>query len=204
MYHHEIKKAEDAGSSKSFRSIARFLRHKITLGISMVAIGNLTPSLLLWYLSDLIEVADAQSFDIAQEYDRARMNNLIQESELLPSTDVKNKAVTSAAQASNWVNQILPTHDDALLKSIITSKLKDGQKKRSTSEDRPQKEKKSKIKEGKKADRSRSRGRAPKICFFNDPRNNKICSKGSECSNLHLDTTWEEIAPGSYPRIRAP
>ncbi len=77
------------------------------------------------------------------------------------------------------MNQILPTHDDALLKSIITSKIKDGQKKRSASEDHPTKEKLKTIKdETKKGDRSRSRGtRSAKIRFFSDPHNNKICSR---------------------------
>ncbi len=93
------------------------------------------------------------------------------------------------------MSEFNPKHDDQLLKSIITMRLK------SEREDHPEihkklkkqdrKEEKEKDRKGKdrKRERSRSRSRKRKhICLMRDPQNNREYSRGSTCNNDYLDT----------------
>jgi hypothetical protein len=188
LHHHDLHKADQKAPS-SFRSIAHFMRHKITWGISNIAISNLSPSALLWYICDLMEIADAHSVDVMMEYDRARMNNAIVEADTLNLTDLAGRSMPSE-KAPGWLSSWLPTHDDQLLRSIVTRRLSHHKP------DHPKDEGKSR-----KRDRSRSRSKPRgRICLKHDPRHKVICpGKSSGCKDEHLDTTQDSI----YTRFKS-
>ncbi len=165
MYHHDSRKAASSEAKKAVKGSSHVLRHKITRGMSMSAISNMILSSLLWCISDLIEIADAHSTDIMLEYDRARMRNAITSAETIAMTDVHNQVIVSTEGAKAWLSEFIPKHDDTLLKSIFTMRLKTEREehleidKNEKKEDR--KEEKDRKGEDRKKDHSRSLSRGP-------------------------------------------
>jgi hypothetical protein len=67
--------------------------------MSMIAIGNMIQSSLLWNISDLIEIAVAHSTDIVLEYDRARMHSAITSAVTVAMSDVNNQVIIIAEKS---------------------------------------------------------------------------------------------------------
>jgi hypothetical protein len=162
---------------KKFINGPQLIRHRLTWGISMIAVGALDYPSLFLYIAELLELAQHHDLDTVEAYDMARMRKIIHEAETINTSDTTKCDIQSAEDAKAWLGARIAEPDPTTMKSILLSNsgIKGFAGKTSKKE--------------KKRSRSRS-GDRTRICLYHNPRDNKKCTN-EPCTYKHLDTTIE-------------
>ena len=194
------QRANRLSQRKFFESFIHFYRHAQTWAFFHVAVGALSVSDAMWWLTDITELADARGEESAMRYVKTRLNAIKEDIVHFQTPKVVDE--TRREIAAGFLGQQLRLKDRSLEKEKSVSSFKGHGKLAGTfgKGDFGNSIKEigftdANLEHEAKPPRSVPPPMSEQICLAHNPAKDKICPNwGNSCRRRHLDTTVAEAA----------